>query len=110
MKNNKIATRQTISQFFKTDEVTTHRILMNTNWGFFVTHFGEKAQEMWDEAHPFLYQAHPSTDYTSFSIDFIQKHFELFARNQFWTNAGWQVNSKTNKTEWTYTSGYETIS
>jgi hypothetical protein len=54
--NNKIATRQTIADYFGTDDLTTHRILMNTNWGFFffVTHFGDDAQKMWDEAHPFF--------------------------------------------------------
>ena len=45
--NNKIANRQTIADYFGTDDLTTHRILMNTNWGFFVNHFGNDAQKMW---------------------------------------------------------------
>jgi len=107
--NNKIANRQTIADYFRTDDLTTHRILMNTNWGFFVSHFGDDAQKMWDDAHPFLYPAHPSKDYTSFSIDFIEKHFNLFAKNQFWTSAGWEFNPKINKMDWTYKSGYATV-
>lgn len=107
MTNNKIATRGNIAAYFATDEETTHRILMNTNWGFFVTHFGSDAQNMWDEAHPFQYPAHPSKDYTSFSIDFIEKYFTLFANNQFWAAAGWEFNPKTNKMDWVYTSGYK---
>ena len=111
MKNteNKIANRKTIRDYFGTDELTTHRILTNTNWGFFVTHFGDRAEKMWEEAHPFLNSAHPSKNYTLFSIDFIEKYFNLFANNQFFTSAGWEYNSKTNKTEWTYKSGYKTI-
>jgi len=107
--NNKIATRPNIADYFNTDELTTHRILMNLNYGFFVSHFGDEAKKMWDEAHPFFYSAHPSKDYTSLSIDFIEKHFDLFSKKQFWTSAGWEINPKTNKTEWTIKKGYATV-
>ena len=106
MKNNKIATRTTIADFFKTDDLTTHRILMNLNWGFFATHFKDDANKMWDEAHPFLYPAHPSKDYTSISLDFIALHFDLFSKKQFVTSAGWEFNPQINKMEWTYNNYY----
>ena len=106
---DKIANRQTIANTFNTDELTTHRICMNTNWGFFVHQFGDDAQKMWDEAHPFTYPEHPSKDYTAFSLDFIAKHFELFSTSQFWTSANWEYNPNINKMEWTYKSGYQTI-
>ena len=107
--NNKIANRQTIRDYFGTDDLTTHRILMNCNWGFFATHFGDDAEKMWDDAHPFLYSSYPSKDYTSISIDFIEKYFDLFSKNQFWTTAGWKFNPKTNKVEWIYDSGYTKV-
>lgn len=107
--NKKIANRETIADYFGTDEAVTHRILMNTNWGFFVSHFGDNAQQMWEEAHPFIYAAHPSKDYSAFSIDFIEKHFDLFSKKQFWTSAGWVHNPKIDKMEWTYKSGYQTV-
>lgn len=103
---NQIANRQTIDDRFSTDSLTTHRILMNLNWGFFVAHFGKDAQKKWDDAHPFLYPSHPSKDYTAFSINFIEKHFSLFSKNQFFTNSGWEFNPKINKMEWTYKTGY----
>lgn len=78
--NNKIANRKTIAHQFQTDELTTHRILMNLNFGFFITHFGDDAKAMWKEAHPFLY---PSglQDYTSFSLNFLERYFNLFSQN-----------------------------
>jgi len=106
MNNNKVATRQTISDFFNTDSLTTHRILMNLNWGFFRTHFKNEADKLWDEAHPFLYPSHNSKDYTSLSIDFIQKYFDLFAGKQFVTSAGWEFSEITKKYEWEYKSYY----
>ena len=107
--NNKIANRQTISDYFGTDDLTTHRILMNINWGFFTTHFGNDAQKMWEDAHPFLYPENQFKDYSSFSIDFIEKHFDLFSKNQFFTSAGWEFDPKIKKYVWTYNSGYVTI-
>ena len=107
--NNRIANRQTISDYFGTDDLTTHRILMNISWGFFTTHFGNDAQKMWDDAHPFLYPEHPSKDYTSFSVEFIEKHFDLFSKKQFFTSAGWEFDDKIKKYVWTYKSGYATI-
>ena len=109
MINDKVATKQSVADYFKTDDLTTHRIISNTSWGFFLTHFKDNAQEMWEEAHPFLYPAHPSKDYTSFSINFIEKHFEIFSKQQFWTSAGWEFNPTINKMEWTYKSGYRTV-
>lgn len=101
-----IADRNTIADFFKTDSLTTNRILQNLNWGFFQTHF-ESPQIEWDNAHPFLYPNHPSINYHEIDINFIKKHFELFSIKQFWTSAGWKFNSKKNITEWTYESGYK---
>lgn len=98
MTNNKIANRQTIADYFGTDQNTTHNILMNINWGFFRNHFGDDAEKMWTEAR--------SLTNWSISIDFIEKHFDLFANNQFYTSAGWVMNPQTNKIEWTYKSGY----
>jgi hypothetical protein len=106
MTNNKIANRKNIANYFGTDQNTTHRILMNTNYGFFRNQFGDDAEKMWSEAHPFLHSAYPSIDYTSMSIDFIEKHFDLFANNQFYTSGGWEMNTQTNKIEWTYKTGY----
>ena len=82
---------------------------MNINWGFFITHFGNDAQKMWDDAHPFLYPENQFKDYSSFSIDFIEKHFDLFSKNQFFTSAGWEFDDKIKKMVWTYKSGYATI-
>ena len=108
--DTKIANRKNIADYFKTDELTTHRILMNTNWGFFVSHFGSDANKMWEEAHPFFYPSGISKDYTSMSIDFIADHFELFASKQFFAVAGWEHNPEINKMEWRYKSGYKNVS
>jgi hypothetical protein len=64
------------------------------------------AKEKWDEAHPFLCSAHPSKDYHSLSLKFIEQHFELFSTMQFTTSAGWEHNEKTGKMDWVYNSRY----
>jgi hypothetical protein len=103
---NLVATRPSIAEYFGTDELTTHRILMNLDWGFFAANFGDAAKEKWDEAHPFLCSAHPSKDYHSLSLKFIEQHFELFSTMQFTTSAGWEYNEKTGKMDWVYNSRY----
>lgn len=102
-----IATRPNIALAFNTDELTTHRILMNLNWGFFQTHFGENAQMMWEAAHPFLYPS-GHKNFTEIDIQFIRSNFELFASYQFTTSAGWELNEKTRKCDWVYHSYYRT--
>lgn len=104
--SNGIANRKSIAEFFGTDELTTHRILQNLCYGFFISHFGSDADAKWEDAHPFTYPNNTAKDYTSISLDFIAKHFELFARKQFVTGSGWQHNEKTNRMEYTYTTGY----
>lgn len=101
-----IANRKSIAAFFGTDELTTHRILSNLCFGFFRSHFGADADAKWHEAHPFTYPNNASKDYTSISLEFIARNFELFARKQFVTGSGWQHNEKTNRMEYTYTTGY----
>lgn len=107
--NNKIANRSTIAEFFGTDELTTHRILMNLNFGFFKSHFGTDADMMWEAAHPFFYSNGIYRDYTSISLDFIANHFQLFSGKQFFTSAGWEYNEKINKMEYRYKSGYTNV-
>ena len=107
---NKIADRVTIQQYFGTDHATTDRILQNTNWGFFTAHFGDQAKQMWDEAHPFYHEHCDSRNYYLFSIDFIEKYFDLFSSYQFYTTAGWgDFNPKTGRVEWVYKSGYKRV-
>lgn len=103
---NSVANRKSIAAFFGTDELTTHRILMNLCFGFFRSHFGADADAKWDEAHPFTYPNNPSKDYSSISLQFIAQHFELFSKKQFITGSGWVHNEKTNRMEFTYTTGY----
>ena len=104
---NKIATRSTIANHFGTGSDVTHRILDNLKWSFFRTHFGDDATAMWEEAHPFNYEGSTFKNYTAFSIDFIQKHLDLFAGTKFQTSAGWKLNKETGKSEWVYRSGYK---
>lgn len=107
-KENLIANRVNIAERFNTDELTTHRILMNCNYSF-VARFlgGENPDNVWTEAHPFSYPAYDGRDYTSMSLDFIAAHFETFASQSFKTTAGWKFNEKTGKMEWKYGSFYE---
>lgn len=103
---NQIATRKSIAVYFKTDELTTHRILMNLNYGFFKSHFGNDADSKWNEAHPFYYPNNIYRDFTSISLAFIAKYFDLFSTKQFYTTAGWKYNETTNRMDYSYDSGY----
>lgn len=105
MNTNKVANRNTIAEAFKTSSLTTHRILMNCNYGFFRSMFGENADKMWSDAHPFTYES-GYRDFMSLNIDFINENFELFASHAFTTWAGWEHNSKTGKTDWVYKNWY----
>lgn len=102
------ADRNTIAAELGTDSETTHRILCNLNWGFFVDHFGDLAEEKWAEAHPIMYPDGQWRDYFKFDIDFIRKHFDLFSKNQFQTSAGWGP-LKDGKYQWVVTSNYVQI-
>lgn len=106
VESNKIADRQSIAAFFGTDASTTHRILSNLSFGFFRYHFGTDADAKWNEAHPFTYHNSCEKNYFLISLDFIADHFELFAKKQFKTGSQWQHNEKTNRMEFTYTTGY----
>ena len=104
--SNKIANRNTISTFFGIDELTTQRIMTNLSFGFFSSQFGIEADAKWNEAHPFMYANNINRDYTSISLDFVAKHFELFSKKQFFTKSGWKFNQETNKMDFAYESGY----
>ena len=103
---NKIADRESIETFFGLNELDAHNILMNLNFGFFATHFGVDADAKWIDAHPFFYPGNVYRDFSSFSLDFINKHFELFLNKQFFTSGGWELNPQTNRVEYVYHSGY----
>ena len=104
--SNNIANRNTISTFFGIDELTTQRIMTNLSFGFFTSQFGTEADAKWNEAHPFMYPNNINRDFTSISLEFVAKHFELFSKKQFFTKSGWKFNQETNKMEFAYESGY----
>jgi hypothetical protein len=104
--SNNIADRNTIASFFGFDELDTHNVLKNCNFGFFRTHFGDDAEKKWSEAHPFFYPGDVYRDFTSFDLDFVKNHIDLFLNKRFYTQSGWEFNEKTNKMEFTYKSGY----
>ena len=106
MNTSNIANRNTIASFFGLDELNTHNVLMNLNFGFFSAHFGADADSKWIEAHPYFYPNNVSRNFSSFSLDFVQKHIDLFLNKRFYTKSGWEFNEKTNKMEFTYKSGY----
>lgn len=106
MKPEKSANRGSIAERFGTGSLTTHRILMNTCMGFFHAQFGKHAEEKWVEAHTF----DDGVNYFwGVNLDFIDKHFHLFAGLQFWTSAGWEWNEETKKMYWDYKSGYTKV-
>ncbi len=107
----RIANRITIAENFKTDSLTTHNILQNTNFNFikqFIANNNEEiAQQLWDECHPFKYPAHDSRDYFSMDIDFIKKYFLIFASKSFFTSSGWGKYDPIQKiVPYEYKSGY----
>ena len=109
---NRVANRPSIAERFGTDGLVTHRILQNINYNFIKENIanndGDLADQLWKDSHPFKCSAHFSRDFSSFDLDFIEKYFDVFATTQFWTSAGWELNEKTNRMEWTYKSGYVT--
>jgi hypothetical protein len=72
------ANRETIAQVFKTDSLTTHRILHNLCFGFFATHFQEP-EEAWALAH--IHKGKLSF-HLGVSIEWLKDNFELFASMQ----------------------------
>lgn len=91
---------QTVFETFKTDDLTTSRILNNCSYGFFVSHFGIEADNKWKEAHPFKYENHDSINYHEISIDFIKNNFELLATNQLTISSGWKHDKEAHKAYW----------
>ena len=80
------ANRTSIQNHFNLSNKSTHRIMMNLNYGFFRYAFGNNADEMWNQAHPFMYPNSNRKDYFSFSLKFLEDHFSLFATNLFTEN------------------------
>lgn len=112
---SRIANRDTIANTFGTDQLTTHRILSNCNFNFILDFLAngdrQKAQQLWEEAHPFRYPAHDSRDFHSMDIEFVSKHLTLFGTKQFWTGGGWGKFDDVKKiVPWEYKSGYRDIS
>ncbi len=106
--NKVVADRNTIAAAFNTCPLTTHRILQNLSYGFFRSHFADY-ERAWNDAHPFKYTSGNSINYTEIDINFIKKHFDIFAGKQFWTGAGWTYNESIGKMDWRYTSGYTDV-
>lgn len=92
------ANRDSIAFRFHTDYGTTHRILMNLNYGFFASNIPNPV-EAWKEAHPDGY--HRGID-----LDFVEKHFVTFASKQFSLKSGWSHNLRNGKYEWQSESYY----
>lgn len=104
--SNKIADRESIKSFFGLNELDAHNILRNLCFGFFKDHFGSDADAKWIDAHPFFCPGNVYRDFSSFSLDFINQHFDLFLNKQFFTSGGWELNPQSNRVEYVYKSGY----